>query len=226
VDSLNVLQIAKVLGADGAGDDYFGYSVAIDGDTLVIGAYLDDNEGSKSGSAYIFARDVAGSLTAGWTQRAKLVAGDGTRDDSFGRSVAISGDTVAVGAYGEDDKFPFSSGSAYIYTRDVAGSLTAGWTQRAKLVAAPIYFGWSVAISGDTMVVGAYGDDDKGTDSGSAYIFTRDAAGSLTAGWTQRAKLVAGDGAADGRFGTSVAISGDTVAVGAWGDDDPGNDSG
>ena len=99
---------------DGAADDRFGYSVAIDGDTMVIGAYGDDDKGSDSGSAYVFTRDVAGSLTAGWTQRAKVVAQDGAFYDDFGRSVAIDGDTVVIGAY-EDDDQGSGSGSAYVF---------------------------------------------------------------------------------------------------------------
>ena len=171
----DVSQIAKILSSDGAAGDGFGgggVSVAVDGDTMVIGAGSNDDRGSYTGSAYIYTRDVAGSLTAGWTQRAKLLATDGAENQFFGASVAISGDTVVVGAYGDDDKGS-GSGSAYIYTRDDAGSLTASWTQRAKLLAsdgaANDYFGFSVAISGNTAVVGAYGDDD---DKGSAYIFT------------------------------------------------------
>jgi len=226
---LHVSQIAKILASDGAADAKFGFSVAVDGDTMVIGAYGDEDKGDNSGSAYIYTREVAGSLTAGWTQRAKLLASDGAADDRFGTSVAISGDTVAVGAWGDDDKGS-SSGSACIFTRDVAGSLTAGWTQRAKLLAtdgaADDGFGWRVAISGDTVAVGAPGDDDKGSSSGSAYIYTRNVAGSLTAGWTQRAKLLATDGAAGDGFGYSVAISGDTVAMGARGDDDKGSATG
>jgi hypothetical protein len=171
----DVPQIAKMVAADGAASDRFGFSVAIDGDTMVIGARWDDDKGSNSGSAYVYTRDAAGSLTAGWTQRAKLVAEDGAANDLFGRSVAISGDTVAVGAYYDDDKGS-ASGSAYVYTRDAAGSLTAGWTQRAKLVAADgaagDEFGFSVSISGHTVAVGARFDDDKGFNSGSAYLFS------------------------------------------------------
>jgi hypothetical protein len=225
---INVLQIAKVVAEDGAKGDYFGYSLAIDGDTLVVGAYGDDDGGSNSnsGSAYIFTRDVAGRLSAGWTQRAKLVVGDGAFGDNFGMSVAIDGDTLVVGAVGDSN----ARGSVYIFTRNIAGSLTAGWTQSAKFWAqdSAMYdlFGWNVAIDGDTVVVGATGDDDKGSRSGSAYIFTRNIAGSLTAGWTQRAKVVAEDGAAYDSFGRSVAIDGDTVVVGATGDDDKGSRSG
>ena len=87
-----------------------------------------------------------------------------------------------------------------MFTRDTAGDLASGWTQVAKLTAsdgaASDYFGSSVSIDGDTMVVGAT-DDDKGSNSGSAYVFTRDTAGDLASGWTQVAKLTADDGAAE-----------------------------
>ena len=193
------------MASDGAASDEFGVSVAISGDTLVVGAHGDNDNGTNSGSAYIFTR----SGTLAWTQQAKLTASDGAADDEFGGSVAISGDTVVVGAVWNDDNGT-DSGSAYIFTR----SGTA-WTEQAKLTAsdgaADDNFGNSVAISGDTVVVGAWHDDDNGTDSGSAYIYTR----SGTA-WTEQAKLMASDGAADDEFGDSVAISGDTVVVGAF----------
>ena len=90
--------------------------------------------------------------------------------------MSIDGDTVVIGAYYDDD--PTNSGSAYVFTRDTAGDLASGWTKVAKLTAgdgaASDYFGWSVSIDGDTMVIGANGDDDKGSNSGSAYVFTRD----------------------------------------------------
>ena len=88
-----------------------------------------------------------------------------------------------------------------MFTRDTAGDLTSGWTQVAKLTAddgaASDFFGYSVSIDGDTVVIGAQHDDDKGSNSGSAYVFTRDTAGDLTSGWTQVAKLTANDGAAE-----------------------------
>ena len=107
-----------------------------------------------------------------------------------------------------------------MFTRDTAGDLASGWTQVAKLTAddgaASDGFGISVSIDGDTVVVGAHADDDKGSQSGSAYVFTRDAAGDLASGWTQVAKLTADDGAADDEFGYSVSIDGDTVVIGAY----------
>ncbi|MCK9517380.1 MAG: FG-GAP repeat protein, partial [Ottowia sp.] len=215
-------QQAKLIASDGVDSDYFGYSVAIsgDGNTAVIGAYQDDDKGSNSGSAYVFTRS---GIT--WTQQAKLIASDGAASDFFGRSVAISGDgnTAIVGVYQDDDKGS-SSGSAYVFTR--SGTT---WIQQAKLIAsdgaATDEFGQSVAISadGNTAIVGAKNDDDKGGNSGSAYVFTRSG---IT--WTEQAKLLANDGAANDFFGFSVAISGDGLlaVVGACADDDLGTDSG
>ena len=114
----------KGTASDGAGGDSFGYSVALDGDTALVGAYGDDDKGGTSGSAYIFTR--SGGV---WTQQAKLTASDGEALDRFGYSVALDGDTALVGAYGDDDKAP-QSGSAYIFTR--SGGV---WSQQAKLTA-------------------------------------------------------------------------------------------
>ena len=141
-------------------------------------------------------------------------------DDSyFGYSVSISGDgnTAIVGAFYDNNGKGINAGSAYIYTRSCST-----WTQQSKLLAsdgaAGDNFGNSVSISGDgnTAIIGAYYDDDKGSDSGSAYIYTR--SGST---WNQQAKVVASDGTSNDIFGYSVSISGDgnTVIVGAYGDD-------
>jgi surface protein len=222
-------QVAKLTASDGAAHDYFGYSVSIDGDTVVIGAYMDNAKGSMSGSVYVFTRDTAGDLTSGWTQVAKLTASDGAGSDYFGPSVSIDGDTMVVGAFGNDDKGS-QSGSAYVFTRDTAGDLASGWTQVAKLTAddgaEDDYFGSSVSIDGDTVVIGANKDRDKGINSGSAYVFTRATASDLASGWTQVAKLTADDGAADDYFGSSVSIDGDTVVIGAKFHDDKASDSG
>jgi hypothetical protein len=205
-------QQAKLTAADGAADDQFGYSVALSGDAAIVGANLDDDAGTASGSAYIFTRSV--SI---WTQQAKLTATDAAAGDRFGFSVALSGDTAIIGAF-QDDDTASGSGSAYVFTR--SGTT---WTQQAKLTAADAarsdWFGFSVAIDGDTAIVGAIGDDDAGTDSGSAYIVTR--SGST---WTQQAKLTVADGASRDSFGRSVALSSDTAIVGAQFYDVLGND--
>ena len=102
-------QVGKLTAFDGAANDYFGHSVAVDGDTMVAGAYGDDDKGVDSGSAYLFTRQ-----SGVWSRVAKLTAFDGADGDRFGYSVAVDGDTVVVGAYGDDDDGPFS-GSAYVY---------------------------------------------------------------------------------------------------------------
>ena len=153
------------------------------------------------------------------TEQAKLIASDGARLDKFGFSVSISGDTAVVGAGSGDGNF-VDSGSAYVFVR--SGTT---WSEQAKLTAsdgaAADFFGNSVSISGDTALVGAPRDDDNGTNSGSVYAFLR-SGGS----WSEEAKLSASDGAVDDRFGESVSIRGDTALVGAFLDDDNGNDSG
>ena len=126
---------------------------------------------------------------------------------------------MAIGAHANTNDKGSHSGSVYVFTRDTAGNLASGWTQVAKLTAgdgaADHWFGRSVSIDGDTMVIGANRDDDKGDKSGSAYVFMRATAGDLTSGWTQVAKLTAGDGAANDEFGSSVSIDGDAVVIGA-----------
>ena len=219
-------RIAKLTAADGASSDEFGVSVSIDGDTMVVGANLDDDDGTDSGSAYVFTRVTPGDPASGWTQVAKLTADDAAASAQFGMSVSIDGDTVVVGAHGTGAY----TGSAYVFTRDTGGDLASNWTQVAKLTdagAADNYFGRSVSIDGDTMVVGAHANtNDDGPHSGSVYVYTRDTAGNLASGWTQVAKLTADDGAADDSFGMSVSIDGDTMVIGATQDDDKGDKSG
>ena len=203
-------ETAKFIAVDGAANDEFGISVALDGDTAVIGAYHDDhtddgNTIGNAGSAYVFTK-----VSGVWSQKAKLIAVDGAANDEFGISVAVNGDTVVVGARQNDT----SSGAAYLFT-EVSGV----WKHVAKLTAddgaANDEFGISVAVDGDTIVVGAHQDDDNGDLSGSAYVFTRDSAG----GWRQRDKLTVSAGEAGDRYGYSVGVSGDAIVVGAYSDD-------
>jgi hypothetical protein len=204
---------AKLIASDAAAGDQFGFSVAISRNTAIVGARLDDDAGSKSGSAYVFVR--SGTT---WIQHIKLTASDAAADDFFGFSVSISGDTAIIGAYGDDDAGS-ASGSAYIY-EDIAPTRT-----EIKLTASDAVaddrFGSSVAISGDTAIVGAYWDDDAGSKSGSAYVFVR--SGTT---WYEQAKLTASDAAAGDHFGFSVAISRDTAIIGAYWNDDAGYFSG
>ncbi|UCB43342.1 MAG: hypothetical protein JSV77_01460 [Dehalococcoidales bacterium] len=213
----DMTETEKLTATDGAPYDYFGFSVAISGDTTVVGAHGDDDDGSSSGSAYIFV-----SSASGWSQQAKLTASDGASYDGFGYSVSISGDTAVIGAIYDDDKGS-SSGSAYVFEKPATG--WTDMTETEKLAASDgasyDFFGYYVSISGDTAVVGAPDDDDNGDNSGSAYVFVNSASG-----WSQQAKLTASDGASYDEFGYSVSISGDTIVVGAYGDDDNGSYSG
>jgi hypothetical protein len=211
-------QQAKLTPSDGAEGDFFGRSVAVNGDTAVIGAVYDDDRGLQSGSAYVFVRSGTS-----WTQQAKLLASDGEWVDTFGSSVAVDGDTVLVGAAGDDDSGN-SSGSAYVFVRN-----GTSWTQQIKLWAADgaadDNFGSSVALDGNAAVIGAYGDDagdnDQYSKSGSAYVFVRNGTS-----WSQQVKLLAPDGETEDVFGYSVAVSGSTALIGVYGDDDKGMNSG
>jgi len=204
---------AKLMASDADADDRFGYNVAINEDTIVIGAFSDDDSGIGSGSAYVYIQ--SGSV---WTEQAKLTASDGANSDEFGLSVAISRDTIVIGAWYDDTEFGIDCGSAYVYTR----SGTA-WTEQAKLTAsdgAPTdQFGLSVAISGDIIVIGANWDDTEAAfNRGSAYVYIR--SGTV---WTEQAKLAPSDGAGFDSFGYRVATDGANIAIGAYGNDGTGS---
>jgi len=195
-------QQQRLEASDAEASDLFGWSVSVDGDTAVVGARQDDHAGgSDAGSAYVFVR--SGST---WTEQQRLTASDAAINSLFGYSVAVDGDTAIVGGYGN---------GAYVFVR--AGST---WTEQQKLVGgvpSDAYFGLAVSVSGDRAVVGAVHDDPAaGANAGSAFVFVR--SGST---WTEEQKLVAGDGAMDDEFGSSVSLSGDTAVVGAQLDDDP-----
>jgi hypothetical protein len=198
-------QEAKLLADDGEAQDLFGDSVSVDGNTVLVGAPEDDDNGEASGAAYVFTRS-----NGVWTQQAKLISDDNEAEDYFGGSVAVSGDTALIGAWGDDPNYDLS-GSAYVFVRS-GGT----WTQQAKLVADDAWqadlFGHAVALEGDTALIGAYGDDDGGSWAGSAYVFTR--AGGV---WTQQAKLMASDAQDQSHFGYSVALDGETALIGAYG---------
>ena len=209
VDPLIATEEAKLVAGtnDAESVAYFGYSVSLSGDTALVGAFLDNEGATDNGSAFVFER--SGNW---WVKQAKLTASDGTSADWFGRSVSVSGDTALVGADGDDDNGSFS-GSAYVFTR--SGTV---WSEEDKLTASDAAsgdrLGWSVSLFADTALVGANGDDDNGSDSGSAYVFTR--AGTV---WTEEAKLLPSDGLGGDEFGFSVSLSGDTALVGAYRDD-------
>ncbi len=200
-------QQAKLTAGDVGDGDRFGISVSVSGDTVAVGADRHDTapQTQDSGAVYVFQR--TGDV---WNQQAKLTAADGAQSDRFGFSAAVDGDTAVVGAHRADN----DAGAAYVFTR--AG---AAWTQQAKLTASDAAandrFAFSVSLSGDTALIGAYRDNDNGSDSGSAYVFTR-----TGAAWTQQAKLIATDeGIQDDEFGYSVSVSGPIAVVGAYAHD-------
>jgi hypothetical protein len=200
-----------IVGADTAANDRFGFSVAIDGSTAVVGAFEDDaSPFLNRGSAYVFVRDGTGT----WTQQAKLQPSVSSNVQNFGRSVDISGDTVVVGSLNDDNPGALDSGAVYVFTR--SGTT---WTQEARLVAADAAaadgLGFDVAIDGDTLLAGAdLGDDDgrSKADSGAAYVFTR--SGTT---WSEAAKLTSSDSETSDAFGFSVALDGATALLGAHG---------
>lgn len=197
-------QEARLIDPDGESFEQFGYSVALLGDLAIVGSPKDYSGGINGGSATIFVR--SGST---WTRQVRLTAADAGGNDFFGRFVSLSGDRALIGT---------GSGSAYVFVR--AGTV---WAQEAKLTApdGEPSFGFDVSLSGDRALVAAREDDDRGTNSGSVYVYVR--SGST---WTQEAKLLAVDGAAGDEFGASVSLQGDQALVGAAFDNDQGGDSG
>lgn len=200
-------------------NDHFGFAVAIERNTIVVGAPIGDSiADDNTGAAYVFQRGDDGA----WRQVAKLWAADAVRGAQFGESVAISSCTALIGspwASGPD----FQSGAAYVFDACATGE----WQQVARFSSgdpASRFFGTSVDIDRDSAVVGANANNDFGTFTGAAYVFTRPE--NAPAAWTRIAKLSAMDAERDKNFGYSVAIDRSTIVVGAPGDDHAGFQSG
>jgi hypothetical protein len=220
------LKAARLTASDGASDDLFGFSVAMDGDVVVVGAKEDDNGPNEDqGSAYVFVRPAGGWRVG--AQAAKLLASDGSANDQFGISVAISGDDVFVGSWNDDNTGLGGPGSVYVFTKP-AGGWSGVLTQTARLTAsdrqAGDTLGAAVAASGDLLVAGAPFDDNTFGAQGSAYVFIRPPGGWQNA--TEAAKLVASDPGDQDRLGSAVAIGGDTIVLGSPLDDVGQHDQG
>ncbi|HEX5313566.1 MAG TPA: FG-GAP repeat protein [Gammaproteobacteria bacterium] len=190
----------KVTASDGADSDAFGWSVALSGATALVGAPFATGN-SPHGAAYAFSES-----NGTWTQTAKLTASDGAAYDRFGQSVALDGSTALIGAY-EANGY---QGAAYVF-----GESGGNWSQTQELTAsdgaAGDQFGYSVALSGNTMLIGSNFATVNGTLwQGAAYVFSES-----NGSWTQTAKLTASDGAASDNFGSAVALSGATALIGA-----------
>ena len=200
------LQHFTLTPSDGVDGGHFGTSVAIDGNTVVVGATQSAN---GTGAAYIFVKP-----TGGWgnmTQTAELTASDGQAFDYFGSAVAVSGNTIAVGAPGATINGDQQAGPVYVFVEPQGG--WQNMTETAKLTASDGYstaeFGFSVAVAGNTVVAGNL----PFVDSGAAYVYVEP-----TGGWTnmtQTAELTSSDGTQYDEFGASITISGNTVIVGA-----------
>jgi len=158
-------EVVKLKASDAAASDEFGYSVSISGTTAIVGAHYNDDNDTSSGAAYIFQDNGTA-----WVEVAKLIASDADRQDYFGRSVSINGTRALVGAWGNGDNGDHS-GSLYVFEDN--GS---AWVEVQKILASDAtshdYFGCAVSLGDTGIIVGAYGDDDAGANSGSAYIFT------------------------------------------------------
>ncbi len=180
---------------------FFGNSVAISGDTAIVGAEYEDNEnGISAGSVY-----VSKATEAGWIKDAKLLPEDGEADQRFGVSVAISGNMAIVGSASHNQDGP---GPAYVFQET-----DSEWKQVARLLPEDVddSFGRTVAISGDTAIVGASRDAEAGTKAGAAYVFQ-----DTSDGWSEVTKLLPPDGLRES-FGSAIAVDGSTAIVGASG---------
>ena len=207
-------QVAKLLAPDGQANDSLGAAVALDSDVAFVGAPDDDDVGFSEGSVYLFERGPSG-----WTFSAKITAPDADGSDRFGESVALFGDLALIGASGDDDRGS-NAGAVYAYEHS-----EFGWVLSEKFTssdgAPDDHFGQVLSLDGDRAAVGAPFDDDRGDGSGSVYVFERS-----PSAWNETAKLVASDGASPDRYGISLDLTGDRIAVGAPGNSDHGGSSG
>lgn len=197
--------------------DFFGTSITVDEDTVVVGAPFDDDpNGKKSGSAHVFDRS-----RDGWQLTATLVPDDGDDEDKFGTAVALTGDTVLVGADTDEDPNGAYAGSVYVFERDADG-----WEQTSKFAAddgdSYDWFGGAVAVSDGTAIVGARNDDDpNGDEGGSAYVFER-----RGDEWNQVAKLADADGDSEDQFGSPIELVDDIAMIGSYDGDPDRTDAG
>ena len=204
VDALEWVAGEKLVAPEGTTEADFGVSVAIDGDTAIVGAHSDDQMAENAGAAQVFVRK-----DGAWIPEQRLVASDAGLTDGFGYAVAISGDMAIVGAPNVDDPVE-NAGAAYVFLRK-----DGVWTEVHKLTSpTPEFigsFGTSVAIAGNVALVGASREDGAGVDSGAVHVFVRDTSAEL---WGEQKKLLPSDGAGS-HFGASIAFASDTAIVGA-----------
>ena len=214
----DMTETAKLTASDGESGDRFGRAVDIYNNTVIIGAYHDDDE---TGSAYIFEKP-----TTGWkdnTETAKLTGSNISNNSYLAASVAINDEVAALSySYTNDTK----TGAVYLYKKPLSGwtNMTESAVLTASDNATKIRFGYPVTISENTLITGCYHDDDNGYRSGSAYIFQKPLAG--WASMTETAKLLPSDGNNSDRFGWSIDLSGNIAVIGAYENNDNGTNSG
>ncbi len=189
---------------DAGADDRFGSSVAIDGDTLLVGATQQDEAANNAGAGYVFTR-----TTGVWSHQGKLVPTSSGTNPQMGRSASLDGDVAVLGAWQDAPKGMFSVGAAHVFRR-----VETTWSPEQKLTASDAadfrWFGQSVAVSGTVIAVGAYGDRaDDLSESGGAYFYTFNGAS-----WDELDNVNASDPAANDRFGWSIALDGDNAVIG------------
>ncbi len=203
----------KLVPAGGAAGDQFG-AVTIYGDTIAVGSPRNGAIGSKMGAVYVYDRNNGG--TTNWGQTKKLIPSDGVDSDAFGTSVALYGDTLAVGAQfnSPNTNTSFRTGGIYIYERNLGG--TNNWGFVKKIVGADNVnndqFGHAVALSTDMIIAGSPQVLTNSQKSGAAYVFMRNSGG--TNNWGQVKKYLTPDGLQGAQFGTSVAVDGENIAIG------------
>ena len=196
----------KIVAPDGKPGDWFGFSLAIHGDTALVGATHESSRGAKAGAVYVMR--LAGKDR--WIREAKLFAPDARAKSQFGFTLALHGDTALIGAPFADGG-AIESGRAYLFHRSAAGQWDAGQPIEPPRPRVQNRFGYSVALYGGTALIGAYLDDDLGKDAGAAYIFEQVG----QKGWRLAGKLHAPDGTPEDWFGHSVALHGGIALIGA-----------
>ena len=204
----------KLNASDPGADDTFGLALSVDGDRALFGVFSDDDDGTDSGSAYVF------DLVSGtWSETQKLKASDAGANDRFGVRVSLDGDRALIGAARDDDRAT-DAGAAYIF--DLSGGT---WSETQKITASDgateNYFGRGVSLDGDRVLIGAPEADGTGANAGAAYVF--DLSGGT---WTQTQKLTASDDDADDLFGARLSLDGDRALIGARQDDAGGTGAG
>ena len=210
----DVSELSKLIASDGLAEDQLGFSVAISCQTIAAGARYGGGLTALPDQGAVYIYEPVGANGA-WIRTKKLLAFDAGASDYFGHSVALSGNILAVGAPNEDGgngDLIDDAGAVYLFERDLGG--VDNWGLIKKISASDKgsfdYFGYSIAVSGATLVVGAWGES---IGAGAAYVFYQNDGGSDQ--WGQRKKITASDVEDNDDFGWSVAISGDTVVVGA-----------